>query len=588
MPYNAVELFEPARFSNLWQSYKYKESRGQQSNDLFIRDIRVDLIVETPDGRTQTKLLELETGNNGGYLNLVNPHYKISPVSLSNDERVNTYLNIQINTGGNAANSFHYGAWLDFFNSPELGGRKGFIADGNENNYTYNFVADPMRHDIEQLGVGRVDGNSVTFEVQLPKAEAVNLVGTRKTRLRLAVAKNVDSNRSLYNLAQDGIYDQGEVEDYLVELGLVNNVRALRSQASIHLRHAQGAAEGNIPQACPSDSPAGQPTAFAIDETDTPPTCNTLSCQDGAALCADILEREIVHSGSLSFNLSETEAVIKVDVGKEVVEAPFDVRTVSMEVYIPATRRALSTGTNTGSEVLYEEGGQDNGYSIRLLGDDRVEFGVRINGVSTNTTSQSSLPLDRWVNITAVFEDGRMSLYLDGNLEGEADTKVPMPHHTGGASWGGANETSIWGDDGVSNFTGLVDEFLLWEEALTAAEVTTLVGAEEGESANSSGPSYQADVQSKAEYTLEVSTLEVYPNPSSGALNIIMEIAQAGPVKLRLVDLSGKQVYEQAFEVRDQGHYQVRLEDMDLPKGIYMLEVVDGSGQRQTQKVVME
>ena len=94
MPYNARELFEPGAYDHLWKSYHYKESRGENSNNLYLDHIKAEMTevwVLPPNANQCVNILfgprqigDINTGNNGGYLNLVNPNYKIGDITVSN------------------------------------------------------------------------------------------------------------------------------------------------------------------------------------------------------------------------------------------------------------------------------------------------------------------------------------------------------------------------------------------------------------------------------------------------------------------------------------------------------------------------
>ncbi|MES2778252.1 MAG: hypothetical protein V4722_29015, partial [Bacteroidota bacterium] len=74
-PINAVELFAPERLENIWQSNKYPGSSGNVTSNLHIE--------RTSIYQNYILLKTIATGNNGGYLNLVNPNFHIETVETS-------------------------------------------------------------------------------------------------------------------------------------------------------------------------------------------------------------------------------------------------------------------------------------------------------------------------------------------------------------------------------------------------------------------------------------------------------------------------------------------------------------------------
>ena len=274
MPMNAVQLFDrniqnpedpdnPDAFhKKMWQSYKYAENRGENSTDLHIKSIKFN-------GLEVSKTIKTE--DNGGYLNLVNTNYKIGPIKTSIklkgtdvDSQQEEYTDIKANfvtitmdIHNPNHTTFQYGVWIDYFNTEALDG----IDKGNDEN-TYSFVHDgtvdengtPQSkiHQIEDVknpypedhqNAGDLNNfvedvtnfSTISFKFKMPDATEIKLNPGEKrtTRLRIGIYHDPTATE----IEPHGVFPQGEVEDYLIEIQAPTEEETVRSKAKIHLKN---------------------------------------------------------------------------------------------------------------------------------------------------------------------------------------------------------------------------------------------------------------------------------------------------------------------------------------------------------------
>nr|MBP8073413.1 T9SS type A sorting domain-containing protein [Bacteroidia bacterium] len=74
-------------------------------------------------------------------------------------------------------------------------------------------------------------------------------------------------------------------------------------------------------------------------------------------------------------------------------------------------------------------------------------------------------------------------------------------------------------------------------------------------------------------------------NPSNGLFHLYLELHKRSDVDLRVMDLSGKVVYQD--QLRRAVSYQGDLDLSNLSKGVYVL-TLESSGQRIFQKLVIQ
>jgi len=113
---------------------------------------------------------------------------------------------------------------------------------------------------------------------------------------------------------------------------------------------------------------------------------------------------------------------------------------------------------------------------VRLIGD-QVFFHVSTTHTKCASTgaatSETRVKPGRWTHVAAVFDNGKMRLYINGELDGEGratgPTIAPAPTTPVQLGWAAAGS-------GKHYFKGAVDDFVLYNRALTAKEVARLYG----------------------------------------------------------------------------------------------------------------
>jgi hypothetical protein len=234
-------------------------------------------------------------------------------------------------------------------------------------------------------------------------------------------------------------------------------------------------------------------------------------------------------------------------------------------------------------------------------------------------SDQDNWTAGTWYHVAATVDpvDG-MKLYVNGVLQSETNPYTVAPCATDDITTLG-----VWGDANIRYFNGSIDEVRLWNFSRTQAEVQAdmkheLTGAEagliayynfnQGESGGSnptvtnlndltaqafsgtlnnfnldgqvsnwicsdvSVPTHSVELQ-------QVSTLHVFPNPTSGNINIGLE--EAGVFWVRIFDLTGKLMFQQ--EYLNNG---APIELSALNNGLYLVWLT-GNEQKYMGKIVV-
>ncbi len=87
-------------------------------------------------------------------------------------------------------------------------------------------------------------------------------------------------------------------------------------------------------------------------------------------------------------------------------------------------------------------------------------------------------------------------------------------------------------------------------------------------------------------FALQNALVTVYPNPSHGDVNFLLQNYAGTSVKAVLTNVSGKRVHEEVIAVTASGTYKLHLASQ-LPAGIYILNL-EGDGLSQTVRVMVQ
>ena len=149
------------------------------------------------------------------------------------------------------------------------------------------------------------------------------------------------------------------------------------------------------------------------------------------------------------------------------------------------SRRSYSFNFNASNvsnrQIIYEEGGVNNGYNIYILGG-KLYFGAYSNG---NNNWQGdwisySISSNTWYSVVAAHTAfGAMKLYINGALGDSSFDTERVNSHTNPVGLGAKNGGTVYHDIGSSNgggdnFGGYIDDFAIWNRMLTASEAADL------------------------------------------------------------------------------------------------------------------
>ena len=276
-----------------------------------------------------------------------------------------------------------------------------------------------------------------------------------------------DSGTKLHTGDSNNIdYYDGFVDDFQVFNGVLTEVAILKYIGG------NACVTDNQLVYLPFDSLTTGDTTF-IDEAggEDPGTCTGTSCPTSGLANPTI--------GYIS--LDGTNDFVNLDnpstSSSTIFDAAFTTRTVMLCYY--------STNT-TPTQILYEEGGTVNGMNL-YIDAGRVYGGgwANSNGFAGNWISNATTA-DTWHHVAIVYDNAgttQMHFYYDGALVSSAAASAAMSSHSGNDAVGAMrNDTFLHSGsqsgDGF-NFAGFINEFRVFSNALTLAEIQAYSNCEE-------------------------------------------------------------------------------------------------------------
>jgi arabinogalactan endo-1,4-beta-galactosidase len=280
--------------------------------------------------------------------------------------------------------------------------------------------------------------------------------------------------------------------------------------------------------------------------------------------------------GSRALLLSQTNYV-DLDVNNAFIHDAFNERTVAFWVYSAQNIASIT-------EDLYDEGGATHGIAIRKQGT-TLELAVRNN--RQQRTISSCFYRDEWIHVAGVFDNGKLQLYINGQLQAENPDVgySSIPAHGNGAGFGKTNGENAFDQVSVGLF-GLMDDLQVYGRALTADEVQYLVAQADitpdpdlcGANSALSGSGGSSQVGEIGIVSLDVpanESLKVYPNPSAdGNFVVTFDLPASATVGLEVSALDGRRLMTKSLNKLVAGQHRLQIEETQgLPPGMYLLKV---------------
>ncbi|HYK55049.1 MAG TPA: LamG-like jellyroll fold domain-containing protein, partial [Flavisolibacter sp.] len=133
----------------------------------------------------------------------------------------------------------------------------------------------------------------------------------------------------------------------------------------------------------------------------------------------------------------------------------------------------MKSNSNTGGRIILDLGGSDNGLALSL-NTNLLAAGVASNNVRKSISSVYTS--NGWNYITLVYNANTLRLYVNGSLTA---SNTNLGFNSIGATSNGSRIANVNGSNafgsGTARFSGLIDNFVIFNRELTQTEITALM-----------------------------------------------------------------------------------------------------------------
>ena len=227
----------------------------------------------------------------------------------------------------------------------------------------------------------------------------------------------------------------------------------------------------------------GKVTGNVIDNSNLPSGLIAYYPFDGNALDSSGNGKNGVANGEVNYVSGKFGQAMDSSSGYVSIANPFGSQTVDYSSSFSASIWYNQQGNTIANIPIWYFGGQRvnaNEFMAALFKDataygcsqGQVGFGVGKQDVSWKVVCSTSMTDDsNWHHAVVVYANQNMALYLEGVLQGSASASLTGSAMTGPLYLAGSQSGNA---DSVHTFSGLLDEFMLFNRALSADEVQTL------------------------------------------------------------------------------------------------------------------
>ena len=276
-----------------------------------------------------------------------------------------------------------------------------------------------------------------------------------------------------------------------------------------------------------------------------------------------------------------------------------------------------------GSVLNKEQNGPDNGYAMRVGGNGVVNFLLGANGWREVSSPSGTLVLNTWQHVALTYDGATQRIYVDGEEVASRNGAFSIAE----------SAAPLYVGDSQRNpgrtFPGAIDEVRIWSVARSAEEIRETMATELPEAVYTSPESgltgywrfnegsgqWVVDETGRANGTLGISAAPAaddpawnegaavsaedapadaavtalhpnYPNPFAHRTTVRFSLAAAGPVRLALYDVLGRQVAVLAEGDHAAGPHAVAVDAGGLASGVYLYRL-DAPGFQATRRLVI-
>jgi len=203
---------------------------------------------------------------------------------------------------------------------------------------------------------------------------------------------------------------------------------------------------------------------------------------------------------------SNTNSYLSFD-GNDYVKTPIDADLQAM----PSTTWSgwINPTGISGWQIIFgmEDGGWD-----RFLIIENGSLGLSMGMTSNRWQTGQSVTAGVWQHVVAIYDNGTMRFYYNGT---EFTTSSTEGNHSSNGTFTIGADQNGW----QNPYKGFIDEVAVWDEALTASEITALYNSGNGLDASSNSENYSSSSNLVAYYKMDSGQGSTITDESSNANN---------------------------------------------------------------------
>jgi 6-phosphogluconolactonase (cycloisomerase 2 family) len=250
------------------------------------------------------------------------------------------------------------------------------------------------------------------------------------------------------------------------------------------------------------------------------PTVSSVSSTtaDGAYGVGDVIavttifSRAVTVTGTPQLELSTGSSSLSFDGTDDYVSISasslFEMNSFTISGYIKTTK---TNGYIFQAEASY-------GYHL-LIEDQKPSLVLWYNNTGNGCSGNTSINDGNWHHVVAVYNGTQSKLYIDGNLDKTCDSGTLVSRDGSSALTIGSGDLNA----SAYNFKGTIDEVAIWNDVLTAAEITALYNSSSGINAAANSGNYTSSSNLKGYWKMNegsgTTVADASSNSNTGTIN---------------------------------------------------------------------
>ena len=243
------------------------------------------------------------------------------------------------------------------------------------------------------------------------------------------------------------------------------------------------------------------------------------------------------------------------------------------------TYPVISQSEWTLKSVDSEEITGENGAAINAFDGD-------VNTIwHTLWTVSSPYPHEIQINLGTLYSINELRYLPRQNAENTRIANYEIYVSKDGSTWGTVVATGTWPNTATEQkvrFSAVIGQYVRLV-GLSAANGTPFAGAAEINICGTTDLSLGFSAVDETEKGLSVNC---YPNPTIGVVEISLKGKTIGAISIRVISLSGQILYQKE-EYKNSDEFNIAVNLDDLPRQMYILQVISKTGRSQTKVLLI-